>query len=62
MQYIIKIDCDNAAFQDEGTGREIARILAVLEHRNEGRTLEPWTGSLLDANGNKVGVADVVLD
>jgi hypothetical protein len=51
MQFTLKIDCDNAAFEDS-PGHEIATILRVTAKRLEnGRT----SGPLIDANGNKVG-------
>lgn len=52
----ITIDTGNAAFADDNTDNEITRILHRVNERiiNEGLTEEL---SLLDRNGNKVGMA-----
>jgi hypothetical protein len=60
MKFIVKIDCDNAAFE-EYPGEEVARILAdvvanVLRSDPGDRTEErPFR--LFDINGNVVGTA-----
>jgi len=57
----IKFDTDNAAFDGEDRGPEIARILRVLANRLEQRggvdAGAEWT--IYDINGNHVG--DLVL-
>ena len=53
--YRITIKTDNAAFEDAGTGTEIARILRRLADECDGR--EPQSIPLFDYNGNKVGQA-----
>lgn len=55
MDYTIKINCDNAAFDD--LAEELARIL-----RREADRLTEWgaippDATLMDINGNKVGAA-----
>ena len=53
MDYIIRINCDNAAFEGE-PNYELARILRSVAHTLEnGRT----GMTLFDINGNKVGTA-----
>jgi len=60
MQYNIKIDMDNAAFEDDNTG-EIARILRELADRitRGGELLPGDRENLRDINGNTVGAAAV---
>ena len=56
MEYLIRIDTGNAAF-DENRECELARILRSVSHTLEnGRT----NMTLLDINGNKVGSAKLV--
>jgi hypothetical protein len=62
MRMIIKIDMDNAAF-DNSQGDEVARILGVVS-RNIGlhKTIDEtaYFPPLLDANGNRCGTIKVV--
>ena len=57
--FTIKIDCDNAAFEDNGCGAEIARILRRVAAKVEGISDFDNLPSiaLMDDNGNKVGRA-----
>ena len=52
MEYIIKINCDNAAFT-ENPGMEVARILRKLADIVESNGLQ--NKKLMDINGNSVG-------
>ena len=59
MVFTIKIDCDNAAFE-ECTGVEVARIIRDAAERIDGRPLcEGNSQPLRDVNGNTVGHFDV---
>lgn len=49
--FIVDIDCDNAAFEDE-PGHELARILREVADKVEEGTL---VGKLRDINGGTVG-------
>lgn len=59
MDLTIRIDCDNAAFDEDNLGPEVARILRGIAAQVEGArevdidTLK--TLPLHDINGNKVG-------
>lgn len=57
--YEIRIETDNAAFEGDDLGNELARILkiAAIDIKNfpEERQQKPL--SLRDYNGNRVGVA-----
>ena len=58
MDIKIRINCDNAAFEGLGCGREIARILGRLSRAvrdSEAVELEGWNEALRDINGNVVG-------
>ena len=56
MKYVIEINMDNAAFENNEAD-ELARILTRLADRlQQGGSLEC---SLHDINGNKVGSAEV---
>lgn len=61
MKLTITIDCNNAAFEDENLGPEIAHILTELAERYDGPLgvfeigTAPW--NLHDANGNHCGEA-----
>lgn len=66
MEFLISITTDNAAFEVEGAeecadGQEVARILRKLadevQKRGEVDRGHSWT--LMDSNGNKVGLAEV---
>jgi hypothetical protein len=62
MKLNIEIEMDNEAFADS-TGFEAARILRRLSARIADLALEVGDAfTLMDANGNKVGVADVTED
>lgn len=52
----LEIDTGNAAFEDEGKGYEIARILRDLAAKVENGA---DSGSVRDLNGNKVGTFEV---
>lgn len=53
MKFTLTMDCDNAAFTEDGPAFEIARILhAVAERCEAGHT---DAGVLRDINGNDVG-------
>lgn len=52
----LEIDTGNAAFEDEGKGYEIARILRDIAAKVENGA---DSGSVRDLNGNKVGTFDV---
>lgn len=59
---LIEIEIDNAAFQDEPAGVEVARILRLIAQKVDGEDLcEPrFEMSLRDINGNRVGKARAV--
>jgi len=60
MKYSIAIECNNAAFVDQGPGQELARILRDLADRLE---VEGVTDrALMDLNGNRVGRVTVEED
>ena len=54
--YTIKVNLDNAAFQDGNEGRQLADILFSLARacQDDGRAQER---TLIDNNGNAVGTA-----
>ena len=53
--FTLKIETDNAAFEDELRGPELARILrAVADRLADLGSLED-RGALYDSNGNNVG-------
>jgi hypothetical protein len=54
--FSLEIDTGNAAFEDS-PGAEVARILRVVAERIEAG--EDGVIALMDANGNKVGLADL---
>ena len=60
MDAVIKINCDNAAFEDDPTS-EVARILRDIADRVHGDTgFSPGRDyTLRDANGNEVGFCTV---
>lgn len=51
--FALKMETDNAAFDDGGAGAECARILRAVADRLEGGHED---GVLHDLNGNRVGV------
>jgi hypothetical protein len=63
MDVRIRINCDNAAFEDENCGSEIARILERLAEAIccwELSELKRIDGKpLIDINGNTVGRVEV---
>lgn len=60
MKAVMTLSLDNAAFEDCGAGRELARILRKLAGQ-----VESWPGvntfslSAMDFNGNKIGTFQV---
>lgn len=54
MKFTLKIDCDNAAFEDN-PAREVANILRELGSKLDEGLDTPDDQPLLDSNGNKVG-------
>lgn len=54
MQFMLNIDCDNAAFEDDAAA-EVARILEGLAAHLRGMSQGYPEGHLRDANGNAVG-------
>lgn len=59
---VIKIDMDNAAFDDGGSGNagyQVAQILKRLAQTCEDYGL-PLPGTLMDVNGNTCGELDIV--
>ncbi len=59
MKATIKIEMDNAAFEEEN-GREIARILRKLAARVENQNvMDGYQFPLIDVNGNKVGTVEI---
>ena len=63
MKFKLTIDCDNAAFEDNGTGAELHNILVRLANRlaNTDDIDNTWNHALLDSNGNTVGRAIVTV-
>lgn len=63
MDVTIKINCDNAAFEDNenGASGEVARILRQLANKIDGHPhFSPGHDqALYDANGNEVGYLTV---
>jgi len=52
MRLAVKVDCDNAAFADNGLAVELGSILMdVVERLYDGDV----AGTLVDSNGNTVG-------
>lgn len=56
MRFVLKLSCDNSAFETDPTA-EVARILRALADRLEGASPDE-DYPLRDANGNRVGQAD----
>lgn len=58
MRYVLEINVDNAAFEQNNLGPEVARILRGISNHVENTA---WVnapkdmGALRDANGNRVG-------
>ena len=61
MDVTIKINCDNAAFFDEGPSFEVARILRELADKQEGNPhfSDGYSSDIRDYNGNSVGYLSV---
>ena len=58
MDFRLTIHCDNYAFDGEGRGAEVARILERIAHElRSGVSFAPHYITLRDANGNDVGRA-----
>lgn len=54
--FSLTINTDNAAFDDDDAGPELARILRRLADTLDARIDARWnTGNVMDANGNNVG-------
>ena len=54
MEFTLKINMDNAAF-DRGEGRELARLLRAVAKRVDETGAGENDGTIRDINGNKVG-------
>jgi hypothetical protein len=64
MKFIIEIDCDNAAFENDADG-EIMNILKKLtdDMHNGAFSVSFCEPAILrDTNGNSVGTAHTILD
>lgn len=64
MRVEIKIDCDNAAFEDN-MSQEVARILDTAKahlKRMHAVMDDDYSVALRDINGNKVGFVRLTLD
>lgn len=60
MKFLLHIECDNAAFEDDPL-TEIARILKTEAEKMVRFAPESdWDDTLLDLNGNKVGRARII--
>jgi hypothetical protein len=60
MTLTITIEMDNAAFEEEGSGNEVGRILRCVAGRLTDDDVTEDTGfNLFDINGNKVGSVEV---
>lgn len=59
MKLKITIDMDNAAFHDQPSGCEVARILRYIANDCEGQDMERGAVGLRDINGNSVGTLQV---
>lgn len=58
MKFTLSIDTDNAAFEDNGTGEELASILLFLvRDLKKNGTAPGFSQKVFDTNGNKVGFA-----
>jgi len=55
MPLTIKVKTDNAAFEDDNLGPELARILRALAARVEEADGSDDNGLIFDINGNSVG-------
>jgi hypothetical protein len=54
MDFNLKINCDNAAFEGENFGLELARILRRIAAGFSGESTERLGDKILDLNGNTV--------
>jgi hypothetical protein len=66
IKLVITINCDNAAFNGEDSGRELARILQIVTDRvdleSRSDLIRGYHGdpkSLFDINGNRVGSMEI---
>lgn len=55
LVFRLRFDCDNAAFEDNGIGSEIGRILRELASRIERGEATGLHQNVKDQNGNIVG-------
>lgn len=55
MDFELKINLDNAAFEHHGNDVELSRILLSFAKTIYFAKLEKGCGNLYDVNGNKVG-------
>ena len=53
MRFKLELACDNAAFEGEALGHELARILRLAADRVEADPTE--ARPIMDVNGNRVG-------
>jgi len=53
--FMLEINCENAAFQDDCLAYELARILRALSEKVKHLDATDDKGVLRDENGNKVG-------
>ena len=59
MKFVLEINCDNAAFDDD-VFQELSHILRIELTKMEhwiGDNSKEWVSTLVDHNGNKVGTA-----
>lgn len=60
MTVTITIQTDNAAFEDNGIGAEVARILKeIAVEIHDDTNVDNWDRNLRDENGNTVGKLEV---
>ena len=62
--FTITIGCDNAAFDGDACGAELARILRALadDLAQEDTAFTAFDALLFDANGNRCGDAEMTSD
>jgi len=60
MKCLIKVQMDNAAFEGQHAGQELARILRQLAEGIDGKSFPRLTLALYDVNGNSVGLFRIV--
>lgn len=63
MKLTLTIDTENAAFDDEDCGPELARILRALaddfNEPTERYKLHGYAATVMDANGNRCGAVSI---